>query len=867
MSNVIRNLLIKVGADFTDAQKGFTQASRNLKKAGRQMQNTGRSLTKGLTVPVVAAVAGLASMTVKAAQTADELNTLANKTGLTTDALQEMDYASRFIDVSLETMTGSMIKLTKNMDLARTGTKEQREAFEMLGVAYKNTDGTLRNAKDVWYDAIDALGKVSNEAERDAMALRLFGRSAAELNPLIKAGSSELKRLGIEAHDVGAVMSGENIDSLQKFNDQLDVFKAQLKTSTAEIGAAFLPVLQKLTPVVQNKIIPAIQKFAGWLGNLITKFETASPAMKNLIKIVGLLAVGIGPLLTVAGKLVSVVGSMVGAFGAAAKAMKAGTSAITAFAGPVGIAAVAIATLIAAIVIANSKTSDLAKELKNLNKEIENNRNNYEKAATEIQANETVARNLTDRLYELEAIEKKTNAEKSEMIRIVDQLNNIMPDLNLQIDENTWALKQNKTSVLEFIAAKVKQLKVVALEEALTEAYKQQAQAIAALDKANADHDLMLRSMTEGTKDFTETELARWKALSKEIATNNLAGALSKLNTVVKDGEQAVLMAGYNVEYYEGKLADLGITSIDVADDIVASSGDISDALAEQAQSYEEYYKSIDELAKEHLDFISDITDGEIEKIKLTASQWKKILDKRTEDFKKWSDNLRSLSGRVPDAMLEDLRNLGPEYANLIAEFATMTDTALQPFVNSWKHAAAVAYSAALSELSASKGLYLGEQFIQGIIDGFEAKGSSAVSAAARAAQKVKEAVSKSWVIQSPSKAARRLGALFSEGLGLGIDDGGKNVLKRAGGLARDVIGRLTGSPSFTPMVDFSMGGLTPAFAGGDVNDMLSDQKIVISPSDVYINMNGREVAKATVNFTDKLLQDKTRSNLRAGGK
>ena len=202
MSSVIRSLVVKVGADLTEFQKNMKQVSKDMKKVGKELSAAGSTLTKGLTLPILGAVAGLTGLAINAGKDADALITLANKTGITTQALQEMQYAARFIDVEVETMTGSMQKLTKNMDMARKGSKDQEEAFKRLGVEYKNQDGSLRNAKDVWAESIDALGKVASEADRDALAMNLFGKSSAELNPLIKVGSTELKRYAQEAHDV-----------------------------------------------------------------------------------------------------------------------------------------------------------------------------------------------------------------------------------------------------------------------------------------------------------------------------------------------------------------------------------------------------------------------------------------------------------------------------------------------------------------------------------------------------------------------------------------------------------------------------------------------------------------------------------------
>ena len=351
MSNVIRSLVVKVGADLTEFQKNMKTISKDLKKTGKELSAAGATLTKGLTVPILGAATALTGLAVSAGKQADELITLSNKTGIATQALQEMEYAARFIDVEVETMTGSMQKLTKNMDMARRGSKEQEEAFKRLGVEFKNQDGSLRNAKEVWAESIDALGKVASEADRDALAMNIFGKSAVELNPLIKAGSDELNRLGKEAHDVGAVMSDENVTALGKFDDQMQKLQAVLKTAGAEIGAAFIPVLEKLMPIIQDKIVPAIQSFAGFVSGLVDKFSNASPQMQGFIVALLGIAVAIGPIISVIGSIVTVVSGVVAGFGAASAVIAGGggiIAALGALLGPVGIVLVVIAALAAA---------------------------------------------------------------------------------------------------------------------------------------------------------------------------------------------------------------------------------------------------------------------------------------------------------------------------------------------------------------------------------------------------------------------------------------------------------------------------------------------------------------------------------------
>ena len=141
------------------------------------------------------AAAGAFKLAVDAGKMADDLLTLSNQTGISTKQLQEWEYAMRFIDVDMDVMTKSMAKLIKGMDNASKGGKDVTDAFSRLGVSFVDNEGKMRNHQEVFMELIDALGKVENETERDALAMRLFGKSAQELNPLIKAGSQELAKL------------------------------------------------------------------------------------------------------------------------------------------------------------------------------------------------------------------------------------------------------------------------------------------------------------------------------------------------------------------------------------------------------------------------------------------------------------------------------------------------------------------------------------------------------------------------------------------------------------------------------------------------------------------------------------------------
>ena len=132
------------------------------------------------------------------------------------------------------------------MSSARKGTGEIADAYRRLGVSVTDMSGNLRDSETVYWETIDALGKVSNETERDALAMQIFGKSAQELNPLIAQGSAGIAELTEEAKRMGAVMSEDSLNALGKFDDSIQRLKAGGEAAKNMLGTVLLPQLQIL---------------------------------------------------------------------------------------------------------------------------------------------------------------------------------------------------------------------------------------------------------------------------------------------------------------------------------------------------------------------------------------------------------------------------------------------------------------------------------------------------------------------------------------------------------------------------------------------------------------------------------------------
>lgn len=242
LGDVVNGLTSKLGIQLPDGMKSSMNAMGSL--------DTSAIAAAGAFAAVAAAIVkaekAMISMTKESAAFADNIITLSMQTGQSTQQLQEFAYASELIDVSVDTLQGSLTKLTNNMQDAMNGTGNAKASFDKLGVSVINAvDGSMRSANDVFYETIDALGQVKNETERDAMAMDIFGRSAQDLNPLIIQGSKTLKAYADEAHNVGYVLDDEALSALGAVDDAYQRLQKTQEGAKNQLSAEFAPYLEE----------------------------------------------------------------------------------------------------------------------------------------------------------------------------------------------------------------------------------------------------------------------------------------------------------------------------------------------------------------------------------------------------------------------------------------------------------------------------------------------------------------------------------------------------------------------------------------------------------------------------------------------
>lgn len=258
----------EAAADFNDECKRVSREAADVANA-----------TRGISIAGAATVATIATAAVKTAEWADELLTLSQQTGISTEQLQKFQYASDLVDVSVESMTGALAKMTRQLG------GEGEEKFRALGVATRDANGALRDSELIFYDVLAALGRVGNETERDVLAMEIFGKSANELAGIIDDGGAALKAYGDEAERNGSIVENELVESMGAFQDKIDQFKASALPELLKAGGA---AIEALTPLLES-LVGVLSGFLQIIGNI-------NPNLLQVVVTLGLFAASLSPI-------------------------------------------------------------------------------------------------------------------------------------------------------------------------------------------------------------------------------------------------------------------------------------------------------------------------------------------------------------------------------------------------------------------------------------------------------------------------------------------------------------------------------------------------------------------------------------------
>jgi hypothetical protein len=299
---------VRAGEAFVELYVKNNLFTRGLKAAGDKLKNFGK-FADGL-VGKAAGLAGLVAAPVGAAlkefvDLGTELTHSSERLGTTVEQLDAMRFAAEQAGVATGEFEGAAVRLNRVA-------AEAPGKLEKLGVSAKEfTDLTL---EERFQAVAQGVADLKDETQRTAAVMDIFGRGGAALLPMFKDGAEGIGKATAEAKRLGLVMSGDDARQAAELGKSFHKLEAVIKRTFMQLGAALLPVFEKIKAAIDEKLgnLQSLQAIIRQNSGLIL---SALKVAKTVLKVAAAWA-AFRAGMTQAGNAISLVSTLWGAFAA-----------------------------------------------------------------------------------------------------------------------------------------------------------------------------------------------------------------------------------------------------------------------------------------------------------------------------------------------------------------------------------------------------------------------------------------------------------------------------------------------------------------------------------------------------------------------
>jgi len=244
-SGSLGGLVVSLTAETAQFTSALNRASYTAEKNFRDISSFAKTAASSLAALYgVGSVAGFIKQQI---DLADSTGKMAQKVGISVEELSKLQYAAKLADVDASQLQTGLVKLSKGMVETANGTGQARNAFSALGINVKNADGSLKGSGDVLTEVAGKFAQYEDGANKTALAVQLFGKSGADLIPLLNAGSEGIRQSADELERFGGVITSAAAKNAELFNDNL----SRLATVGSALGKSIandvMPYLNQLS--------------------------------------------------------------------------------------------------------------------------------------------------------------------------------------------------------------------------------------------------------------------------------------------------------------------------------------------------------------------------------------------------------------------------------------------------------------------------------------------------------------------------------------------------------------------------------------------------------------------------------------------
>jgi hypothetical protein len=298
------------------AQVVGTEQVAKLGSTFKQVEGATQSLTSKLgplsgalgALAPIATIGGLGALVGRTIELGDSMNDMSQRTGVSVESLARFRKAAATSGTDIDAVAKSLVKLSKGLyETAQTGKGPASEALQTLGISATDAAGKLKTADQVTLEIANKFKTMPDGIEKTALAMQLFGKSGAEMIPMLNEGGKAIESLSVK-------MTAAFAKKADEYNDKLAMLGGKVGGLAAGLTVALLPALDAtataLTAVIDAfTMLPGpIQAAVGGVALLAVGFTLLAPIITSVVTVLGAFAgLGIGATLAgIAGAIVPV---------------------------------------------------------------------------------------------------------------------------------------------------------------------------------------------------------------------------------------------------------------------------------------------------------------------------------------------------------------------------------------------------------------------------------------------------------------------------------------------------------------------------------------------------------------------------------
>lgn len=433
---------VEVTCEGSKLEAGLKNAESATQKFQRKLDGWSVAVGAAMTAAFVGAAKALNSFFGSMIDKGDALDKMSQRIGISVEGIGKLSQMAQLCGSSMETFEGAIKKMQVGLEKAAQGSAEQQQAFQRLGLSI--TDLKAMSPEDQFLAVSKAMGGLTDQSERTAMAVQLFGKSGTELMPFFNQGEEGISAMESKIEELGGVMSNEGAKAMAELNDALTLLKNGISGAAQNMMANLAPAITKGIELVTKAF------------TVTREFLSVHPGIKMLIG-------------TVAGAI--------GTFTACAAAMTAWSLAAGKLSAAIKLVSGAMTMLttanpwILALVAAGAAVGGLIAWLNKGEKAVTEFTHKAEEQ-TQTHREQADANNaLMQRLEELNAKQNKSAEEMAEAEAICKRLNSAYGDLGLSVDKATGSVNGLTEAQKRMVAAQ-KAMKIADTKAEIEEANK-----------------------------------------------------------------------------------------------------------------------------------------------------------------------------------------------------------------------------------------------------------------------------------------------------------------------------------------------------------------------------------------------------------